>query len=329
MTAAPKRTPDLLPGRRFAIALVTLLSFVAIYALLGFLLAPVLIQRSIATFADEQLERKASVGKVRVNPFLFKLELEDFSLTERDGRPILGFARVLADFDALSSLRRWAWTLSELSLEKPDLHVEIGRDGKLNLARLLDKWPKTERRPDEKVPRVLLQRAALRAGRITFTDLSEAKPASTSINSADLELHEISTLPGERGDYSVSARLLDGGAVTWRGEVSLDKLSSQGEIAVKGVKPLTAWRFVQDRLAIAEPKGEFDLSLRYRFAFAGGAPQLTIENGRVAGRGIAVVEADGKEPILALEAMEITGGRLDLAAREFSLAAVTVRDGIL
>ena len=329
MSSAVPRAGSLVSRRRLAIFAGAVVSLLALYALLGFLVAPVLIERGIANFADRQLERTASVGKVRLNPFLFRLELEELNLAERDGAPILSVARLLADFDPSSSLARRAWTLSEVSIEKPDLHVDIGPDGKVNLALILEKWPRSERRPDEKMPRLLLQRASWRAGKITFTDRSGAKPVSTAINPADLELREISTLAGERGDYTVNARLVDGGAISWRGEILLDKLSSQGEIAVKGVKPATAWQFLQDSLAIAEPRGELDFGARYRFALDAGIPKLVIDDARVAGRGIEIAAAGAKEPILVLGSVEAAGGRLDLASREFSLASLELREGAL
>ncbi|HSF02545.1 MAG TPA: hypothetical protein VLA62_06025 [Solirubrobacterales bacterium] len=44
-------------------------------------------------YVQEQLQRRAQLGEVRVNPLLFKLEIKDFRLQEADGRPLLGFDR--------------------------------------------------------------------------------------------------------------------------------------------------------------------------------------------------------------------------------------------
>src|SRR5262245_21750385 len=314
------------PGKiPYAIPLAVLLVLAVVYVLAGFFAAPVLVERGITNYVAGQLERKASVGEVRVNPLLFTLELKDFVLAERDGAPIAGFKRLLVDFE-LSSLARWAWTFSEITLDGLDLRADIAPDGRFNLAALLEKIP---RNPDEKPPRLLLQRVVLSAARFAFSDRSDQTPASAVGNPINLELRDISTLPDRRGAYSVNARLTDGGSFSWRGEVSLEPLVSQGEVSVKGAKPLTAWRFFQDELALVEPRGELDYSARYRVSYGEGALQATLENVQLAGRGIALTATGATEPMLELSTIAATGGRFDLAKRELVIPGIELRDGMV
>lgn len=301
----------------------------AIYLLLGFLLAPRLIERAIPDFAAEKLQRTARVGGVRVNPLLLKLEINDFALAEADGALIVGFKRLVVDFE-LSSLPRWAWTFSTIQVDGLDLRADIRPDGTLNLAALAESLPKEKggEPQDAALPRVLLQHVALKGGTVTFSDRSGSTPASATIQ-LDLDLRDISTLPDRRGPYTMSAGLRNGGTLRWRGELSLQPISSRGEVEVKGVQPEIAWRFLRDRLNLAEPAGTVDFSAGYRFTYAGGAPQFTFEVSHYAATGIALAEAGSKEPMLVLEAIEMTGGRFDLAARELVLPAVEVRKGAI
>ena len=299
----------------------------AVYLLLGFLLAPRLIERAIPDFAAEKLQRTAKVGSVRVNPLLFRLEVNNFVLAELDGVPIVGFDRLLVNFE-LSSLARWAWTFSDIQLDGLFLRVDIRPDGKLNLVELAASLPQQEDGDprDSAPPRLLLQHVALNGGTISFSDRSAPTPASVAIQ-LDLDLRDISTLPDHRGPYSVSAGLRGGGTLRWRGEVSLQPISSRGEVEVKGVRPEIAWRFLRDRLNLAEPAGTVDFSARYRFEYAGNAPQFAAEDMRYAATGIAITESGAKEPMLALETIEATGGRFDLASRELVLPVVEVHKG--
>jgi hypothetical protein len=258
-----------------------------LYLLFGFLAAPALVERGIRDYVTETLKRNASLGEVRVNPLLFKVEIRDFALTERDGAPILGFERLLVDFE-LSSLLRWAWTFSEIALEGLDLRVDIGPAGKLNLAALAESIPKGEGPPAEHPPRLVLQHVALRRGAITFTDRSVPTPASASLQPLDLEMRDISTLPDQRGPHTVSGTLPGGATLAWRGEMSLRPILSQGELALKGVRPAAMWRFLQSRLNLAEPAGEFDFGTRYRFAYADGGVQLALTDTRLSAREVAL-----------------------------------------
>src|SRR5262245_65806771 len=98
------------------------LAAVLLYALAGFFLAPYLVQRYIPGYAVEQVGAQASIGRVRVNPFLLSLEASDFRLDYPPGRPIAAFGRLFVDFQ-LSSLFRRPWTFADVQVDRLDLDV--------------------------------------------------------------------------------------------------------------------------------------------------------------------------------------------------------------
>ncbi|MGH8765501.1 MAG: DUF748 domain-containing protein [Burkholderiales bacterium] len=286
-----------------------------IYVLFGFFAAPPILTRSALDDVDKTLQRKAKFGDVRVNPLLFTLEVRDFALTEKDGAPIAGFKRLFADFE-LSSILRAAWTFREISLEGLDLHADIAPDGRFNIAALLNSLPKTDKKPGDKLPRVLLHRLALVSGAFTFSDRAIAEPASAALKAIDLEVHELSTIPDSQGKYKVSVKLPEGGTLDWEGDATLQPLASQGRLALKGLKPVTAWRFLRQRVDLAEPQGEFDLGLDYRFRYAGGGAQLDLENLKAAGRGIALATNGDRNIALALASFEAASGPIAFSAAQ-------------
>jgi hypothetical protein len=308
----------------------TVLGVWFLYLALGLFLAPRLIERAIPEMAAEHLQRKASVGAVRVNPLLFRVLVRDLALAEQDGTLIVGFKRLLVDLE-LSSIVRWAWTFSSIRLDGLDLRVDIRPDGTLNLAALAAPaaGEKVESHGDKAPPRLLLQHALLRGGAITFTDRTGSAPASVTLQPLDLELRDVSTLPDPRGPYTVSASLRDGGTLRWRGDVSLHPIHSRGEIEAHRLRVATAWQFLRDRFDLAEPAGTVDASARYRFEYFGSTPQLTIEDLRIAATGIALAETAARDAALKLDAIEVTGGRFDLVAQELVLPKLEVRNGLV
>jgi len=276
--APPRKIPYAKP---LAIALAAYL----LYALLGFFAGPPLVKRLLSNYAAETLQRKLSIGEARVNPLLFSVELKDFALTEADGAPIVAFKRLFADFE-LSSLARLAWTFSAIEIEGLDLRADIAPGGRFNLLALLDSLQKTEAKPGARPPRALLHRAALTGGAITFSDRSLAEPASAVLAPIDLEVHDLSTIPDALGTYSVSMRLPEGGRLQWQGEASLQPLASKGRIDVAQLKPAAFWRFLQGRLNLGAPAGEFDAGLRYAFAYGAGGMLLDVEELQLAGHGL-------------------------------------------
>jgi hypothetical protein len=301
---------------------------VVMYALLGFFLTPWIVKRYISKYATEKLHRKASVEEVHVNPFLFTIEAKDFVLEEADNRPIMGFDRLFVDFE-LSSLFHWAWTFANISLERPSLYVEIQHNGRLNFADLADSFPKTKNPPptDNQPPRLLVHHAAIVGGSFTFSDLSTTTQAQETFWPLNLEFNEISTIPEQKGPYTVKADLPGGGTVGWQGEISLQPISSEGKLSMAGFKLATAWKFVQDKLNIAEPTGEMNFSTHYRFDYQKSIPLLVLQDAKFALKGLLLTEKARSTPLLSLEAIESTGMKFDLQSRELMIPNIVVRDG--
>ncbi len=301
------------------------------YTLAGFFLVPRLVKAYVPRYVQEQLKRRAEIGEVRVNPLLFKLEIKHFRLQEADGRPLLGFDRLFVDFE-LSSLFQRAWTLAEIQLEAPRLDVVLGPDGRLNLAELLDALPRGEpgQQPEPTAPpRMLLQHARVSGGVLIFTDLSGRAAQKATVEPINVELRNITTLPGRRGPYAISATLTGGGVVDWDGEVSLVPLGSSGRLGLRGFPLSTAWRFIQENVALAEPAGRVDADVRYQLAYRDGAMSLKVEGIDVTLAGLALTQRGGKAPLLALEKIRLAGGRGDLITRELTVPEISVSRGRL
>jgi len=301
---------------------------VVMYALLGFFLTPWIVKGYISKYATEKLDRKASVEEVHVNPFLFTIEAKDFVLEEADSRPIMGFDRLFVDFQ-LSSLFHWAWTFANISLEQPTLYVEIQHNGRLNFADLADSFPKAKNPPptDSGPPRLLVHHAAIVGGSFTFSDLSTTTQAQETFWPLNLEFNEISTIPEKKGPYTVKADLPGGGTVGWQGEISIHPISSEGKLSMAGFKLPTAWKFLQDKLNLAEPTGEIDFSTRYRFDYQKSIPLLVLQDAKFALKGLLLKEKTKNTPLLSIEAIESTDMNFDLQSRELMIPNIVIRDG--
>ncbi len=326
---------------RFLVTVAVLVVLVAAYTLAGFFLVPRLLKTYVPRYVQEQLDRRAEIGEVRLNPFLFKLEVTRFRLTEADGRPLLGFERLFVDFE-LSSLFRRAWTFAEIQLEAPRLEVVLAPDGRLNMADLIDAFSRGEPAEPPKptaARRVLLQHLLVRNGLLSFTDRSGRTAQTATIEPIDLEFHDLTTLPGRRGPYAISATLTGGGVVDWEGEVSLVPLRSTGRLALRGFPLATAWRFVQEDIALAEPAGRLQAEGGYQFAYRDGTTALEVDSVVVAVAGLVLTRRGDRTPLLTLEEIRVAGGRGDLVSRDLTVAEISLsrgrvaatmaRDGIL
>jgi uncharacterized protein involved in outer membrane biogenesis len=325
----PQRLRRFVTGRPFLITAAVVVTLALAYTLAGFFLVPRLIATYVPRYVQEQLERRAEIGEVRVNPLLFKLEIKDFRLREADGKPLLGFDRLFVDFE-LSSLFRMAWTFAEIQLDAPRVDAVLDSDGRLNIAELLDSFPRNQTPPEPTAPpRVLLQHAVVHRGSMSFTDRSARTPQTAMLEPIDIELRDITTVPERRGPYAIAATLADGGGVGWEGEVSLVPLRSSGRFGINGFPLATAWRFIQEDVTLSEPGGRVDAEVRYQLAYQDGAASLKVEDVGVTVGGLVLTQRGDKAPLLALDTIRLAGGRGDVIARELTVSEVTVGPGRL
>ncbi len=301
------------------------------YAVAGFVLVPRLIGRYVPRYAQEQLKRRAEIGPVRFNPFLFKLEVKAFRLQEADGHPLLGFDRLFVDFEPTSLFRR-AWTVARIELDAPRVDAILTRDGRLNLLDLLDALPQSDpaARREKKPPRpLLLEHTIVRGGWLTFTDLTGRAPQTAVVQPINVELRDITTVPERRGPYAIAATLVGGGVIGWDGEVALFPLGSTGRLGLRGFPLATAWRFAQDRTTLAEPSGRLDAEVRYQLTYEDGKTSLKVQDLAVTVDNLVLAQRADKAPLLVLEKIRLAGGRGDLVSRELTVPEITVSRGRL
>src|SRR5437763_988634 len=308
----------------FAVVSVTLL----VYTLAGFFLVPRLVATYVPRYVEQRLGRRAEIGEVRVNPLLLKIEIKKFRLKEADGRPLLGFDRLFVDLELASSIFRAAWTFAEIRLEAPRVEAVISADGRMNIAEMLDALPKDEpAKQPTAPPRLLVQHAVVQDGVASLTDLSRHSPQTAAVQPINIELHDITTLRERRGPYTISATLRGGGVVGWDGQVSLVPLASAGRFDLRRFPLATAWRFVQDDVAIAEPTGELGANVRYQFAYRDGTTSLKVEGVEVAVRGLVLTERTTNAPLLALDEVDVVGVSGDVIARQLTVPEISVKRG--
>ncbi len=301
----------------------------ALYALLGFLLLPALLERALPDYVRDTLHRQASIGTVRVNPFLLTLTVENLKLSETDGKAIAAFRRLFVDFET-SSLFHWAWTFKDVRLEGLDMHIERSPQGALNLATLLDSLPKDTQAPPQKntlPPRLLLWHLALIDGRLSYLDRAARQPANVILTPIDLDLKDLTTLPERHGALTLHAKLAGGGTLEGRAKLALHPFTSSGRLALKDFPATTAWPFLRDHLRLAEVKGVIDLAGSFSAITDAKATRLSLSGIHLHVTGLDIREPDASTPLLALATLNAPGVRIDLDKHHVTLPQLALSDG--
>ena len=277
----------------------------------------------------EQSAHRLTIGGARFDPFRLTVQLTDVKLSEPDDKPLLAFDELWVDFELESVFKR-AYVFKHVRLTAPDALLDIDPNGQLNWARFVDAFggtPKAEAAEEKALPRVLIHHAVLQTGRVGVEDRRTGSSFRTAAEPLDVELHELSTLPEDKGDHVVSLRTSFGALVRWKGELGLNPLTARGDVSVDDLQLQRIWPYLRRPLHVAPPEGQVNLTFAYRVAQEQGRLAAHVEQFALQVKQLAVRGVDDREAALSFDRVALSGGRFDLASRTGSLEAIRIDGG--
>jgi len=169
---------------------------IAIYAFLGFLVAPIVAKWQLTKLLKEQLARDVTIEKLSINPFALSIRVRGFLLKEPSGiGPAVRFEELYLNLSSMS-LFRLAPVLDEIRLVRPVIRIVRNADKSYNYTDLIQKFtasPAPPGPPPGPPPRFSLNNIELVDGQIEFDDKPEGK--QHVISEIHIGIPFISSLP--------------------------------------------------------------------------------------------------------------------------------------
>ena len=229
--------------------------------------------------AEKKLASHASVGKVTFDPFRLKTTIENFSLTEKSGAPLAGFEKLILDFE-VSGLFDWAWKFKEIIITAPRASIAISPTGKLNWADLIAKLNEDKTPPDNTIPRVVIGLFSVKQANIQYEDANRPTPFKADLTPLNFQLDGFSTLPKDRGDYLIAAKLPEqGGSLKWKGDIGVNPIASKGYMAFNNIQFANLMQIVKNaNLPFKPAGGDIQASFSYDFSLPKDQPKVLLNN---------------------------------------------------
>jgi hypothetical protein len=297
-----------------------------VYAVAGFWLLPSVIKSQLPKYAETELERKASIGQLRFNPFTLRLEAQDVRLTEANDAPLFAVGGLAVEMQWRSLLRR-AWSFAEIRVTEPALALAIAKDGKFNIAELLatlDKHKKDE--PDSPMPRLIIEHFALDGGKVTMHDRHAGY--NDTFTPITFALNNLSTLPDQNGDYTLSADAGLGGKLRWKGVASVSPIAGSGVLTLENVSlpGMAAYLKSLSRIVVAD--GKLSAQLPYKFGYHDGKLDASL-----AGASLSLNELSLRRgidaPFVKLKQLAVSDVGVDLLKRSVQVGGLQLNGGAL
>ncbi len=249
-----------------------------VYTMVGFFVVPMIVEMVIEKQSMSMLKRQATVEKVRCNPFTLSLTIEAFSLPDRPGSVLLAFDSLYANAQ-LSSIFRWALTLKDLEITNPTIALRRFSDGTINLLEVMD----AIEQPDDDnegldLPRAVFLNIIIDDGSLLIEDHNRENPLLWNWSPIDFTLHDISTLPDDRGGNAGTIGLPGGGSIAASGSVVVEPFGLDGSIAVEQVSLKHSWRALEELFEFELTDGFLDTDFQYSLSLVEDGMHLDVTN---------------------------------------------------
>ena len=288
-----------------------LLTALALYSLLGFLILPGIALR----IANQQLAHYATVParieRIELNPFSLEVTAWGLKIGE-PGKEQVGFERLYANLQ-IDSLWTRALHLADVQLDQPKTELLFNKSGQLNLAQLFKLPPSepTPADPNAKPFPLRIDSIKLAGGYVHFQDLRPSEPIEFLYDKLDFELKNLSTLPEDNADMTLVAAGPEGGQIDWKGNFSLVPITSEGTLKVTDGKMKAWWPYVRDAVPLVLEDGVLNFSTHYTFSLA-KETELNLTNTTASIAPFAIKAPDGR-PLVRLERLDVSDTTVDLA----------------
>lgn len=324
-------------ARRYRKLLAGCASIVAVYALLGFFLAPWLIKKIAVESVRETTGAELRLGKVSLNPFVLSLRIRQLELDDPTGEAFARVDEIFVNFQ-LSSLFRWAWTFDEFRTDAPQLMLSRSESGAMNLARFASGTRTPEpaaATPPEggSMPRLLVFDLAINRGAVHWRDQVPADAVDTEFGPINIHVQQFNTLPERSGEQAVVITTESSGTLSWNGSLQLNPLQSSGHAAISGSHLPLLSAYLRHDIGFDFVQGDADVELDYSVAAtADGHLAASIDNFSFALNEVMVKTFSASTPdreVLSLPRLLIAGGSLRWPERTASVDSLSIDDAVV
>ncbi|MCX7100272.1 MAG: DUF748 domain-containing protein [Methylobacter sp.] len=299
--------------------------FLGVYALLGFYAFPLMIKSKIPSIIEQETGRKTAIANVIFDPFALQLRVQGFKIQENNGQLFVGFDEFFIDINAVQSLSKMVLVIDTVMLSKPVVNVEKNQDGSFNFRDLL-KEKKSAKQKEANIIQVSIVKLSIVEGKLDWVDGHLTTAEKETIYPINLSLENLATQIGKLADLNMSFALSSGGTFNWKGDISLNPLSSTGHLKLDKVQLPRIWALVLQDIVKLNLQGYELFEADYSAKYVDEKLNVNVKQGKFELRDIQLLEAAKDKTLIKMPALAVQGIGFDLEKHEVVIDSVIATD---
>ena len=296
--------------------IITLISALALYSWLGFLMLPSIALKVINQQLSVYANSPAQLQRLEFNPFTLELFVWDFRIGAADDEQV----SLQHLYGKLASDSLWTKTLhlQNVQLVEPKSQVIINKQGELNLSQLFTLPSSTDKaeQPESAPLGVLIDQLQLQQGHLRFNDQRQQDEVDVTFADLNITLNNFDTRPASSSALQLTAQANDGTQLQWQGDVSISPLTSQGHLQLKNAQLKSWWPYVREHFTAQLGGGHLSLDTRYSLELT---PKLQFKASQLSAQLNALKLDQQQQPLARLDNLSISDTSFDLVKQKLQI----------
>lgn len=316
LAATPRR-------RRLSWTALALFVLWILFCLFAWLAGPGLLRDYAVGFVRDEFGHELAIGEVKINPMALAVTINDLSLRSPGGQPLVTFRQLVVDVDIQTLLRAMV-VLDEFRLDGLVLSVERTGPDRFNFSDFAERLAARAEAAADAVPpaekqaeagdvavQFLVRHTELNNAAFHFVDHTHVPVFENWLRPINLAMDDLSSQPDSEAPYDIRATIGSGGSIGWKGDLTLQPLSSKGRLELTNFGLQVVHEYLQSQFAFALLSGRMQVGIDYLADFSGSNSELKITDGETSIDDLQVTDQAGK-PLFAFASTRASGITADL-----------------
>lgn len=307
-----------------------LISIFLLYSLFGWLFVPMILDAQLKSILKSNAKWDTEIDNILFNPYALSLELSGAEIVEEGQNPVLNFDRLYVNFNLLKTL---SGTISfdEITLESPEIHVDLDQQGSTNFQRAFaTETPEEEKQPEESTDEaggpiaLYFNIIAISDGAVYFTDNSTGTPHTLAFEPLSLSLEAFSTHHNKGGEYALAISLSKEQSLKWQGQIGIAPFQSKGHLILSNIDSSTFWHYVKDASPYWLNQARVSIAGDYQIESLPEGLQMVINQAELVLDELVLSESETAAEWLKLKQLKVGPIRFDLQSADLDLGHIVI-----
>jgi uncharacterized protein involved in outer membrane biogenesis len=257
------------------------------------------------------------------------LGLTNLDMQQTGGAPLVKLPSFEVLIDALQVFANKI-ALKSIKSQGLELHLNRGRDGKLNLANLVEVSTKPaapEAKKESNPFGYSIDEIALESATIHIDDEQPQRPYKNRLNDVNVKITGLTNEPGKTANVELSFESEGKEKFSHSGTLQMTPLLAEGKLDLEALKIGALRPYYDNALAAEIKEGLLDLSTQYRFEEKGEQSEINLTSLSTNLRALRLELAGQPEPLWRIASLALKDVAVDVGKKTIVIGALEGKDG--